>query len=285
MEEGSLILYHEEGTNKILLGKESLYIWEDPKVDQIEAQQIIFSHINLNNFKEREGITKKIVEKVEAQLKKENKTITNWLVPPAVKSSIQANTNHNQIRYSSKARKEKDTDLYGAPKGGKEPSETVLQTMIREIKEEIGNLDDNLLPTDNDKYEAKTKNNYAIFYKKVSHSQARKIEEEIQRRYALHIGEIFDLAFRDIEKANEMTKDAFEKVQKEDQKSAELKSQRKAAVNVRTVTSDLKGKSSKPGASWAKPKKDTTSAAVKGGRRTLKKQRKSKKLKKFTRRR
>jgi hypothetical protein len=278
---GSLIIYQEEGTDKILLGKESIYIWENPDVNQKNSQRVEFFTHNLNDYNTREAITKMVVTQVQAQIKKDDLNLNEWLVPPVVKKTDQSGAEAGKTIYKTKARKQRADTAYGPPKGGSEGSETRLQTVIREIQEEIGNLDSAVLPLDADKYNENASNGYAIFYKKVTPAQARQIEAEIQRRYVLHIGEMFDLKFRDKSDGNFLTQDALKKIKAQDEAEKAVKAFKTAPkANVRLGASQQKTPG-KPGSGWGKPK----TAAAKGGRRKTKKQRKQKGAKKYTRRR
>lgn len=291
MKEGALIIYHEDGTDNILLGKEGKYIWdEDPlTVEHLNAQRIHHSKIDLKDFKVHENLTKEVVKKVRAQLNKENPSSINflWLVPPVVKSSVQKNAPEGQITYSSHARKERRDTGYGPPKGGAESGETSVDTILREIQEEIGNLDKDILPKKSDEYDKTTDEKaYTIFYKKVTSAQAREIEQEIQRRYAEHIGEMFDLKFRNKDEGNSLTKEALSKIKAQDDAEAAKKAKPKNE-NVRTTVS--KGTAGRPGSSWGIKLKTAASgpkkSPSKGGKRYTRKQRKNKKGKKHTRRR
>jgi hypothetical protein len=288
---GALILYHIKGTNTFLSGKEGVYVWEktgDKKKDEQHkmAQSIFSTRIDLTNFLDREKLTKLVVKNVEKEIKKEANKL-QWLVPPIYASKDQSKAPIGQIMYTTHVRKEKSDIEYGPPKGGfdKAMDTTILDTIIREIKEEIGNLDHNLLPEDKDKIESKASNGYTIFYKMITEEQAKQIQTIIKERIENHIGEIFDLDFRDISETNDLLKTSFQKVKAEherkadEKKSAEEKKKPEEKQNIR-LRSNLPKESAKiPFGAFGKR---STATVKKGGKRLTKKHRKSKS---YTRRR
>jgi hypothetical protein len=274
---GALILYNIEGTNDFLLGKESLYLWEktgNKTVDDLheKTQTVQSARINLKNFETREKLTKLLVKQVEHQIEKENLKIGEWLVPPVYKSSQQGTADPGQVLYKSHVRKSRNDEEFGVPKGGKEPDDSSpLHTILREIEEEIGSIDKDLLPKEENAFEEKASNGYTIFYKAIKATDAQKIKEEIQRRKQLHIGEMFDLEFRNIREANSLAKTAFEKIksklsslktQAEEAKDAAEKIEKRlqeltTVFSVKTVTG--------PRGVWGKPK--TAKKRMSGGAR------------------
>ena len=288
--EGALILYHIEGTNKFLLGNESLYIWEKTgnKIqDEIhdQVQKIQTAPVDLKNFEDREKLTKLLVTQIEKQLDKEKIRLESWLVPPAHKSSYQAKANAGKVIYKTHARKSKSDTMFGAPKGGREPDDkTPLDTILREIQEEIGNLEPELLPKKENEFEEKASNGYTIFYKAIRHTDAEKIKKEIERRKQLHIGEMFYLEFRDIDQATSLVQNAFDKIKNKIQtvvtesEKAKIKAehaQKKYQNTAKTLEQlrEFKAVTGRPGASWGLKKKPS------GGTRRLVKKRQTRKKK------
>jgi hypothetical protein len=106
----------------------------------------------------------------------------------------------------------KDKSIFGVPKGGKKDSENELQTIQREVWEEIGIRN---LPIDRLHYHGilDTKN-YSIFSLKVSDTERDEILKIIEYRENMKFGETFNIQFDTFsnKKLNKLTREGRELV-------------------------------------------------------------------------
>jgi hypothetical protein len=234
VEYGSLIIFHDSSTNTVLLGEEGLNLFNEldkkhpffrynigiisaclhPNTGGVAGagrqktlEELTLEYIPI--FKQNvNSVWSKRPDFIKGLSIKDLDTYTNVLYPIVARERTQCTS--PLIRYFSNPRVRNPIKTNGFPKGGIKTdkltgrTETPLECIQREVYEEIGNIDPNLLNSAinigiSTAIYGDNISNYTIYYKPVSPSERRDIETAIRNRYANSIGESFDLGFKNIQ--------------------------------------------------------------------------------------
>jgi hypothetical protein len=252
--QGAIILFHHVPTKTILLGEEGKWVFDSdasgsefyrhhpiiyqtlPDTAQIPSPFGGKQTITLTPEQQTQTAMQPVLAHIAQSSQKSVLTPgTNLLIPIVEKSSKQT-TLSGHTTYKVSPRKQFG-GKEGCVKGElKNSTETALQCILREIYEEIGEIDkglDRVTVTDTDwirdasgaryvtyiKDKSGITHTYAIFYKQLTDLQVRKISSIIADRRGKCIGETFDVGFKHVPlpgsrgNLNPHTKDALEKVQ------------------------------------------------------------------------
>ncbi len=212
---GSIVILLDENTNEILLGEEGSFYYEDTPTTFRAKRYIEHDKIDINNIKQRNDVTKALYD----ELKNPPNNYKDFLVPLVEKSETQVPKRKGAEIYGSIPRKRRAAGAagggaeLGAPKGGKEGTESPAHTAYREIIEEVG-ITIGIGAFKDNGIVVKDKNReYTVFLFKVKKDKRKEIEDALRERYAAGIGEMFNLSFRDpklhIVQLNDLTKQAL----------------------------------------------------------------------------
>jgi hypothetical protein len=214
---GAIIIVRDTSTGNILLGKESAYAVEKDG----ERKRYISNHSGKGDtLADREYLSgelyKNIASEFSAAAGGGGGGGGDLLVPLVEQSKNEKNMYGPKYGSHPRIRKQGSTK-YGAPKGGSKTHngkldgnivENHLDTAQREFIEEVGHV----FPDDRYQYRGIV-NGYALYLIDVGAAETKLIEQKIAARYTSHIGETFDLGFRDPRdpsiSLNDMTKDAL----------------------------------------------------------------------------
>jgi hypothetical protein len=232
---GAIIIVRDTSTGHILLGIEGVHAFEGGG-----AKRYGENPTQDESLQNREKITADVYQRIIGDQIIQNAAAesarrkgilaaagggggggVDLLLPLVEKAEREKNMSGNP-KYGSHPRIRKDpnnpdhTINFGAPKGGSKEDrfrniiENHLDTAQREFIEEVGYVfPDNKFIHKGEASVGSTK--YAVYLIDVDAAERKLIEQQIATRYARHIGETFDLEFRDptTVSLNAMTRDAL----------------------------------------------------------------------------